>query len=115
MQGIVHLFIEKMNRLRTKLQSCPSRFYTHYLQMTSGKHCIFSFLGYAGLGLHCVEASPLVCIRSSSLLPKLSTSPHIFAPCAHRRSFLYVASAEGQPSSPIEVYLKHTCLCRSEG
>jgi hypothetical protein len=28
-QGTVHLFIGKMNHLCIKLQSCPSRFYTH--------------------------------------------------------------------------------------
>jgi hypothetical protein len=35
--GTVHLFIEKVNRLCTELQSYPSRFYTHCLQMTSGQ------------------------------------------------------------------------------
>jgi hypothetical protein len=35
--GTLHLFIEKVNRLCTELQSYPSRFYTHCLQMTSGQ------------------------------------------------------------------------------
>jgi hypothetical protein len=71
-----------------KIQSCPSKFYyTHCLQMTLGQQCLFSFLGYASLGLRCVESSPLVCIRSSSTLSKLLTSALIFATCAHRWSF----------------------------
>jgi hypothetical protein len=41
--GTIHLFIGKANHLCTKLHSCTSWFYIHYLQMTSGQHCIFSF------------------------------------------------------------------------
>jgi hypothetical protein len=47
----------------------------------------FSILGCTSLGLHCLEASPLAYVQSSSLLPKLSTSASIFATCTHRRSF----------------------------
>jgi hypothetical protein len=82
-----------------KIQSCPSKFYTHCLQMTLGQQCLLSFLGYAGLGLRYVESSPQVCIRSSSTSPKLPTSARIFATCAHRRSFFICCFDQRSASS----------------
>jgi hypothetical protein len=70
MQGNIHLFIGKLNRLCTELKSCPSRFYTHCLQMTSEQQCIYSILGCAGLGPHLV-ASPLAYVRSSSIFAEV--------------------------------------------
>jgi hypothetical protein len=47
--------------------------------------------------------------RSPSPFPKWSTSPRT------GESSLYVVWTEGQLRPLIKVYLKHTCLCRSEG
>jgi hypothetical protein len=112
-QGTVHLFIGKTNRIRTKLQSCPSRFYTHCLQRTSGHQYILSFLGKAGFGLCNVEASPLVCVRSSSSLPKLSTPAHIFAACVHRQSF-FICCFGQRSASPANRGVPETHLLYAE-
>jgi hypothetical protein len=87
MQGTVHLFIGKMNHIRTKLQSFPLRFYTHCLQMTLGEHCTFSFLCCTGLGLRHMKASSVACLRNLSPLLKLPTLACTFATCACRWSF----------------------------
>jgi hypothetical protein len=97
--GTVNLFIGKMNRLHTKLQSCSSKFYTHCLQVTLGQQCIFYFLYYACLGLRHMRASLLAYIQSPSPFPNLPTSARTFATCTHRRSFFICCFGRRSASS----------------
>jgi hypothetical protein len=109
MEGNICLFIGKMNHLRTKLQSCSSRFYTNYLQMTSGHYCIFSFLCYTGLCLRRMRASPLASIWSSSPFLKVPTLVHTFATCAYKRN-LFICCFVRRSASSINIRALETHL-----
>ena len=108
-EGTVHLFIGTMNRLCTKLQSCPSRFYTHCLQMISGWQCIFTFLCYTGLGLHHVRASPSAHTRSPSPFLKLPTSSCTFITCAYIQS-LFICHFDRRSASSVDQNVPETHL-----
>jgi hypothetical protein len=98
-----------------KITIMTPRFYTHCLQMISKHQCIFSFLRYACLGLSRVRASSPLTLEAHLLFrsERLRLAPLLLPRTCE--SSLYVIWTEGQLCPLIGVYLKHTCLCRSEG
>jgi hypothetical protein len=106
MHGTVHLFIEKVNRLCTELQSYPLKV-LHTL-FTNDITAIVYFFHPRLLGFWpSLFGSFNTYVRSYRL--RLSSLLLVRT----GEASLYAASVEGQLRPPVEVYLKYTYLCRS--